>query len=165
MSSICSLGPAHASEVLRINHSAGAAVFRLDARELSRLLAISPLHSIARGEDGAVRGYLLAFSRDDQYDGEEFLALRAAIDEPFLYIDQIAIDSRFRGAGIGRLLYEALAQRGRNLGSRVLCCEVNTSPPNPGSLGFHRRLGFRKVGVLSVSDGRTVALLRRDDEP
>ena len=164
MRSVCSFEPEHASDVLRINAAAGVAVCRLDARELSRLAAISPFHLIALADDGKVLGYLLAFSRDDGYDGEEFLALRSAIDEPFLYIDQVAIDSRLAGTGIGRMLYGALAQRGRELGAKVLCCEVNTSPPNPGSLAFHGHLGFRKVGALSTSDGRTVALLRCDGE-
>jgi uncharacterized protein len=64
--------------------------------------------------------------------------------------------------GVGRALYAELAKLAGTLGARFLCCEVNTSPANPGSLEFHRRLGFTQIGTMDTTDGRTVALLRRD---
>jgi len=159
MVNIEALETVHFSDVLRINASADGAVFQLDQRELSRLTAISSAHRVAVGADGFIQGYLLAFFRDDPYDGEEFLALRSSIGQPFVYIDQVAVERRFRRAGTGRRLYEELASRGRNDGARVLCCEVNIVPPNPDSLAFHRRMGFRELGQLSTSDGRTAALV------
>ncbi len=40
--------------------------------------------------------------------------------------------------------------------------EVRLQPPTPASLPIHARLGFQEVGVLTVPDGRTVSLRRRD---
>lgn len=158
---IRALSPADGADVLRINAAAGAGVFQLDPPELSRLTHMSSLHLVAARAGGAVAGYALAFSSDDAYDGEEFLAFRSSIDEPFWYVDQIAVERPFRGIGVGRKLYEALASGASRRGVAALCCEVNTIPPNPDSLVFHRRLGFERIGVLSTLDGREVALLRR----
>jgi predicted GNAT superfamily acetyltransferase len=39
-------------------------------------------------------------------------------------------------------------------------CEVNLDPPNPRSLAFHERLGFREVGRQATKGGAfTVVLL------
>ena len=148
--------------MLRLNAAAGAGVSTLDRPELLRLMGISALHMAARRSDGALAGYALAFSNEDTYDAEEFLALQSSIAEPFVYVDQVAIDEHLRRKGIGRMLYQELAARARGLGAAILCCEVNVSPPNPGSLAFHRRLGFTQAGELNTVDGRTVALLRRE---
>lgn len=149
-------------DVLRINALAEAAVYQLDLGELSRLMDISPLHLIAVQTDGSVVGYALAFFSEHRYDAEEFLALRPYIEPAFVYVDQIAVKSQCRGTGVGRMLYEELASRARCYGVAVLCCDVNTSPPNPNSLAFHRRMGFRQVGEIGTSDGRMVALFKRE---
>ena len=148
--------------VLRLNAQAVPAVFRLDHSEISRLMEISRLHLAAARPDGTLAGYALAFSWEQSYDGEEFRALQSSIASSFVYVDQIAIEERSRGTGIGRMLYEELALRARRVGASTLCCEVNTEPPNPSSLSFHRRMGFTIVGEINTRDGRTVALLRRE---
>lgn len=125
-------------------------------------MEISGHHLAAVRADGTLAGYALAFSKEQAYDGEEFLALRAAIAGSFVYVDQIAVDESARGAGIGRMLYQALASRGRDIGAAALCCEVNTWPPNPDSLAFHRSIGFTQIGEMDTHDGRTVALLMRE---
>jgi len=161
MIAIRPLRPDDRADVLRINAAAGAAVFRLDPPELSRLTRISCLHLVAARADDAIAGYVLAFSSNDAYDGQEFLAFRTSIDEPFWYVDQIAVERRSRGMGIGRMLYEALESGASLRAVTAICCEVNTAPPNPDSLNFHRRLGFERIGALNTLDGRKVALLRR----
>ena len=150
------------TEVLRLNAEAVPAVFRLDHSEICRLMGISKLHLAATRLDGTLAGYALAFSKEESYDGEEFLALQLSISESFIYIDQITIEEQSRGTGIGRMLYAELALRARKLGTFIMCCEVNTQPPNPSSLAFHQRMGFSIVGKMSTSDGRTVALLKRE---
>jgi predicted GNAT superfamily acetyltransferase len=80
--------------------AAEPAVCRLDRHELSRLMGLSLLHLAAtRGADGFA-GYVLAFFSGDDYDGEEFLQLRSSIHEPFVYVDEIAVESEYRGTGI-----------------------------------------------------------------
>ena len=62
-----------------------------------------------------------------------------------IYVDRIAVSEFARGARIGEQLYQAAfeACAGRH---DAIGCEVNRLPPNPGSLRFHKRLGFQEIG-------------------
>ncbi len=133
----------------------------LDLSELDRLRALSDEHLVAVADDGPVVAYMLVFSRHSAYDGEEFQYFLAHFQEPFLYVDQIAVEAERSRSGIGRRLYQALSDiaRARQIG--WLCCEVNSVPPNPASLDFHRRLGFSAVGNGDTLDGRRVTFLAR----
>jgi predicted GNAT superfamily acetyltransferase len=68
------------------------------------------------------------------------------------YVDRIAIGARARGQRIGEALYQAAfaACAGRY---DAIGCEVNHLPPNPGSLRFHKRLGFEEVGGRAFVPG------------
>lgn len=68
------------------------------------------------------------------------------------YVDRIAIDASVRGQRIGETLYEAAfaACAGKY---DAIGCEVNRLPPNPGSLRFHKRLGFEEVGNQAFVPG------------
>lgn len=112
-------------------------------------------------DDGAVVGYLLAFAHDCAYDGEEFRYFVAHLQQPFLYVDQLAVDPQRKRLGIGGQLYAALFERARARQVELLCCEVNTAPPNPASLEFHRRLGFAAMGNGDTLEGRRVTYLVR----
>lgn len=145
-------------EIVRINEQGRPGVAPLDDAEVARLAALSDHHLVATS-DSTVVAYLLALHRDAPYDGEEFHVLRARIDHPFLYVDQIAVAQAKRGAGLGRDLYGAIESTAILAGIGSLCCEVNTNPPNPASSAFHRKLGFRVMAHLSTADGRDVELL------
>ena len=160
MFSIRPLVAADEAQVLKINVEAQPNVAALDHVELARLVGLSPMHVVAAAGD-AVYGYALSFDWDDAYDGEEFLALRSLISQLFVYIDQVAVAATARARGIGRRLYEALERRATDLGISRLCCEVNTRPPNLGSLAFHARLGFSTLSSMATSDGRNVVLLEK----
>ena len=154
------LVPSDSGQVLLLNAESQPKVAALDRAELDRLQSISHDHIVA--EDGKlICGYLLSFAREDAYDGEEFVILRTLISQPFVYIDQIAILGSLQRSGIGRRLYGVLEHTAMLRGACFLCCEVNTAPPNPGSLAFHRRLGFDSVGSFATRDGRNVELLRK----
>ena len=111
-----------------------------------------------------VVGYLIAYAASDVYDGEEFGWFQGQCPS-FLYVDQIAIAPSSRSGGVGSRLYRIVEDAALAQGYGALTCEVNLEPPNLGSLAFHRRLGFVEVGRMSVHDGRTVALLRREVAP
>jgi predicted GNAT superfamily acetyltransferase len=157
--------PLDGDAILLINEASQPHVARLDALELQRLRSLGAHVLVAQLGLDSLQGYLLAFTHEDRYDAEEFLALRQRLHCPFLYIDQVAIHPNFRRAGGGGCLYEAARGLALALGLEKLCCEVNLNPPNPRSLAFHEHAGFSQLGVLAVKDGRDVMLLSRDASP
>ncbi len=160
MLTIRSLLPADEAQLLKINVEAQPNVAALDRTELVRLSSLSRTHIVAADGD-VLRGYALNFARDDAYDGEEFLMLSSLIAQPFLYIDQVAVADSVRAQGIGRRLYGALEQAASERRIHLLCCEVNTTPSNPGSLAFHGRPGFSTLSSMATRDGRDVVLLQK----
>ena len=148
-------------QVLRINAGSQPHVAPLNERELGRLMALPNEHLVAIENGESALGYTLAFHREAPYDGEEFLLLRAALAEPFVYIDQVAVAARHKGLGIGRALYEALERIVGRRRIRFLCCEVNTKPSNLDSSAFHKSMGFEFFATLRTLDGREVELLTK----
>src|SRR5690606_19324270 len=58
----------------------------------------------------------------------------------------VHVRSDRRGRGIGNALMAALLARGRALGKHVMMAGVDAA--NAGSIRFHERLGFQRVGHL-----------------
>ncbi len=98
------------------------------------------------------------------YDSQNLRWFEAYIDETrrdLVYVDRIAVAETARGQNLGRHLYEAAFKTFTNRGE--IGCEINISPPNPGSMRFHARLGFRQIGTRSYGDaGNAVAYFVRD---
>jgi predicted GNAT superfamily acetyltransferase len=161
MVSVRPLSNSDYADVLRINAGSRPAVAALDRIEFGRLLALGGTYLVAVAGDGAVLAYMLVFARHCDYDGEEFQYFLARLKEPFLYVDQVAVEPGHHRSGIGSQLYQALLALARTGQIEWLCCEVNTSPPNPASLDFHRRLGFTAMGNGDTLDGRQVSYLVR----
>ena len=80
--------------------------------------------------------------------------------EDYIYVDRIAISPQVRGAGLGAALY-AHAFKYYSGKALLIACEVNITPPNPGSMRFHERAGFKHVGEQAFSDAYAVAYLAR----
>lgn len=76
-------------------------------------------------------------------------------------MDRVAVLAAYRARGIGTRLYRELEIWANQQGISLLACEVNILPPNPISLRFHERQGYRAVGELSTQDGRRVALMTK----
>jgi predicted GNAT superfamily acetyltransferase len=80
----------------------------------------------------------------------------------FAYVDRVAVQDSARRLGIASMLYEDFIA-GMPADIPVLTCEVNTLPPNPGSLRYHERHGFEIVGHQKTEGGtKEVALLVKD---
>ena len=146
--------------MLAINVAGRPGVAALDEAELDRLASISNQHFVAIDNANRVVGYLLAFYSEAQYECEEFREFHAAF-ERFIYVDQIAIAEHYRGTGLGRRLCGVIQSVATDQGIRFLCCDVNTSPPNPTSSAFHRTLGFKAFSHRPTPDGREVELLTK----
>ena len=155
--------PDDIATIAAINTAGQPGVSPLTAEAVAYVLADAPYVTVAV-LDGEVAGYMIGYMASDAYDGEEFAWFRARLPR-FLYIDQIAVAPAARRAGVGAHLYaHAVSFAGAHMAASLVC-EVNLEPPNPASLRFHARLGFREVGVLTVSDGRTVSLRQRGPGP
>lgn len=107
-----------------------------------------------------IGAYLIAFAADANYDGEEFRWFQQNA-EGFFYIDRVAVTANERHSGLGSRLYVYLEKFAREQDAASLVCEVNLAPPNPVSLAFHVKQGFRQIGTLETHDGRTVAFLKK----
>ncbi len=151
-------------EILRINAESSPHVAKLEAEDLRRLVALAGIALVAT-DSVRVVAYVVAFFRSDVYEGEEFQSFLARFEEPFLYIDQVAVCAAARGANIASQMYSWLQQRSHELGIFAMCSGVNLRPANPISMRFHRKFGFESIGELETSDGILVALLRKETLP
>jgi predicted GNAT superfamily acetyltransferase len=157
--SIRPLVPADLPWVQALNTEAVPAVSALSPAELRHWVTQATLAWVATTDEGVI-GYLIAFASTAPYDGEEFTWLKSQV-ERFLHVDQVAVAARCHRRGVGTTLYTALERQALEGGYHSVTCGVNVVPPNPGSLAFHRRRGFRELGRLQTSEGPEVALLQK----
>jgi uncharacterized protein len=101
-------------------------------------------------------GYLISFDQDADYDSANFHWFRTRYPR-FVYIDRVVVAARARGQGIARRFYEGLFDQARTAEHMQITCEINLVPANPGSLAFHKALGFVEVGQGDVGAGKRVS--------
>ena len=149
-----------------INEASTPGVGALSASELARLIRLpgAACH-VAADATGAPLGFLLLMPPEADYHSPNYRWFmerwRRGEGRRFAYVDRIAVGAEARGAGVGAALYAAVFAE-PPIGAEVVCCEVNTSPPNPGSLRFHSRLGFQTVGAAAHLPGeKEVAYLEK----
>jgi uncharacterized protein len=75
----------------------------------------------------------------------------------FVYIDRVVVAAHARGKGIARSFYESLFDQSRAAGHDYIVCEINLAPANPGSLAFHKALGFVEVGQADLGPAKRVS--------
>ena len=99
---------------------------------------------------------LIALDQDAEYRSVNFKWFQAC-RRRFVYVDRVVVSERCRGQGVATCLYRDLFDRARKAGHDRIVCEVNLDPPNPGSDGFHEKMGFAEVGRAELEPGgRTV---------
>ena len=149
------------SRVLEINNANTPGVSELTQSELETDIK-NCLHALAiDNEQGDVCAFCITFDpcAPDAGANHQWFAERY---KSFVYLDRIAIDSNHQNLGLGALLYQSVEQHMlRSAEHSLLCCEVNLEPPNPGSLRFHKRIGFTEVGQQSPQQGYVVSLLQK----
>ena len=150
--------PADLPALLALNNRHTPAVNALAAPELAAL-AEGALLALAAWEGTVPRALLLAFGPEGPARGPNHAWIRAHAPGA-AYVDRVVVDGPAQGRGLGRALYGALAERAATIGLADLGCEVNLGPPNPESLAFHARLGFRRLGeATDPRNGKRVAYL------
>ena len=104
--------------------------------------------------------FIIAFDQDAGYDSPNFLWFRDRF-ERFVYIDRVVVAASAHGQGLGRRLYEKLFDAARAAGFPCVLAEVNTNPPNPGSIAFHAKMGFEAVEDVTWSPEKSVRYFAR----
>jgi predicted GNAT superfamily acetyltransferase len=146
--------------ILAITEEGRPGVSALTQAELDAMLAM-PSSLLVAEAGGEIAGYLITYPVGAAYDGEEFVWFSDHYRD-YLYIDQVAVGAGWRRAHVGTRLYQTAEEMAATQGLTSITCEVNLEPPNPVSVAFHTRVGFREVGTLETRDGRRVSLLRKE---
>jgi len=150
--------PSDFSRVLEINNTNVPAVSELTLEKLQYLVEHS-LHALVV-EHRSICGFCITFAPNAPYDSVNYQWFQDTYSD-FVYLDRIAFNPEAQGKGFGKLLYSYIETSMSTGAPSPLCCEVNTEPPNPGSLRFHQAIGFEEVGKLSTQPNKSVCLLRK----
>ncbi len=145
---------ANASDVAalhRINDAGTPGVGSVTASELAHLIDIGAATLVAEIA-GAPAGFILCMTEGIDYPSLNYQWISGR-RPTFAYCDRIAVASGAQGCGLGATLYRAAFARFAGQRGTMLC-EVNLAPPNPGSLRFHERLGFTRIGEQWTADGQ-----------
>jgi predicted GNAT superfamily acetyltransferase len=148
-------------QVAALNNEAYPAVTRLTEDELTALFAMCDVSLVATSRDHRITAFLLSLGQGQPYESENYRWFEAR-GVRHQYIDRIVVSDSAKGTGVGRAFYESVFERARERGANEVTAEVNLEPPNPGSVAFHERLGFRQLAEQDTKGGTIrVALLAR----
>lgn len=109
---------------------------------------------------GLPAGFMILLRPGSTYPSDNYGWFEAQFAR-HLYVDRIAVSGRARGLGVGRALYAYALRLAAELGEERVTAEVNEEPPNPESMAFHERLGFRYLESRPSGSGKVVAMLER----
>ena len=144
-----------------LNEAALPAVGKVPPSAFERFRAIAEAFLVAR-RDGTLCGFCILLAPGTDYASPNYRWFAARYPD-FLYVDRIVVAEEARGTGIGRAFYEDAWRRCLARGA-PLTCEVNLRPPNPESMAFHARMGFRGVGTQDTEGGaKSVCMLVREE--
>ena len=147
--------------ILALNNEHAVELSLADPSTMAGLLSAAAL-ATAIGPVGSPDAFLIAFDQSTPPQGPNhawFLARHAR----FLYVDRVCVAPSARKRGLARALYLDLLAVAPRRGAPIVCCEVNTDPPNPVSDAFHASLGFREIGRAFLADrSKAVRYLERE---
>jgi predicted GNAT superfamily acetyltransferase len=146
--------------ILALNAACTPAVGDMSAEEYREIAGWA--HRVVISEaDGSPVGFMILIRPGSEYPSDNY----GWFEEKFgrqLYVDRIAVAASARGLGVGRVLYEEALRMAADLGEERVTAEVNEDPPNPESMAFHFKLGFRHLlSRTSPRLGKVVAMLER----
>lgn len=151
------LNPEDIDAVLELNESVVPAVNSLSRTEMEWFAGNAAYFRVA-ADDRAVGAFLVGLRAGSNYGSPNYRWFSERYDD-FAYVDRVAVAGFARRHGLASALYDDFAAQVRG-DVAVMTCEVNLRPPNPGSMRFHERRGFRQVGRQETDGGaKEVALL------
>lgn len=149
--------PGDLARILEINNSESKWVGQEELSFFQQYIGIAAFNVAHNNSD--ILGFLMAMDEKTKYDeSKNFLWFCDRIPR-FLYVDRVVVDSTMRNQGIGGALYQELIAKRHGW---PIVCEVAIDPPNPGSVRFHERFGFRGMGEFSA-DGKKMCRMYKLD--
>jgi predicted GNAT superfamily acetyltransferase len=146
------IGPADVAPLLALNNKFAEELSWKEPEQFNDLLE-GAWYTRTMG-DASADALLVAFDDTAAYDNPNFRWLKVRFNQ-FVYVDRIV--AAVSGRGHAGALYRDLFAHARTAGHKRVVCEINVDPPNPGSIAFHQKLGFREVGRQTLENGKTVA--------
>lgn len=149
------VGTADLDSVMALNESAVPNVNSVSLETLEKFVQQAAYFRVIDSGDTVV-AFLVGFTPGADYGSENYRWFCRRYRE-FFYIDRVAVAPEHRGKKLAFALYRDIERLAM---APMLACEVNLEPPNPRSLEFHRRFGFRQVGTQETEGGaKTVSLM------
>ncbi len=142
-----------------LNEAAVPAVGSVSTAQMAGLNEMATQFLLAHYELD-LAGFLILMSPGSSYTSINYQWFSERYSQ-FLYVDRIVIDPSFHRRGIATAFYAKAWSDAQRL-STPLTCEVNVVPPNPESMAFHSRLGFREVGRQKNDGEQMVSMLVRE---
>ncbi len=150
--------PGELAAVLALNNAHSIELGHVDMEKLGHIVSVATV-AIATGPVGQPDAFLIAFDHALPAQGPNH-AWFLARHPRFLYVDRVCVHPQARKRGLARALYAFVLAEAARRSTPVVCCEVNSDPPNPLSDAFHAALGFREVGRAFLPDrGKSVRYL------
>ncbi len=146
--------------VQRMNESALPAVNSLTIDDLAWFLEQASYFRVADTGQELV-AFLIGLNEGVDYGSLNYRWFDERYDA-FAYVDRIAVSPAARRQGLANRFYADFEDRCAGASGRVVC-EVNLRPANDGSMRFHERQGFVKVGSQETENGaKEVALMLKE---
>ena len=139
-------------QILRLNEELVHFLSPLTKEKLEQLHNQSEIHQVV-SEDEKIYAFCLALREGKDYDSVNYRWFSDHYPR-FLYVDRVVVDIDYQALGLGKLLYEEVFKHARNTNVPIVTAEIDIKPPNPVSLKFHERYGFKEVGQQKVADGK-----------
>ena len=152
------LVPRDVPRMVQINEQGLPGTGKVTQDEMVDLLSLSEL-AIGIDIQDDLAGFVLCLLPKTRYGSLNYKWFNERYDE-FLYVDRIAVADDARDNGIGSTLYDEVIAHAKHLTCPVTA-EVSLRPPNPGSMRFHARHGFEKLGVFERSEKAVTMMIRR----
>ena len=145
-------------DVLQLNEDSVPHVSSIDIDDVQWFADNAVYFRIIR-IDERLAGFLIGLRPGTSYSSPNYCWFCDNYDD-FAYVDRVTVADWARRRGIAESFYNDFAQSQSSV--PVMTCEVNIRPANEGSLRFHQRQGFTKVGSQLIDDGdKDVAFMEK----
>lgn len=144
--------------ILELNDKSVHFLSPLTKDKLESIISQSEIMNVIE-VDGCVEGFVLTLREDKDYDSINYLWFSNHYDH-FLYIDRVVVSLKMNGKGLGNMLYQSVFNHARMIGIPYVTAEIDINPPNPRSLRFHEKFGFKEVGKQTVAKGKKMVSLQ-----